>query len=127
MSVALQGRLDEGLPLFDQAWAAYTAMGLRTNGVNLLAGKAQALAEAGLVQEAGSALADAQRELATYGERHGEPLLLLAEAVLRHARSDDPAEVSRAFAAAADLATTQGSHAITRRVRATAERLGCSV
>jgi tetratricopeptide (TPR) repeat protein len=123
-SVALQGRLDEGLPLFDEAWAAYTAMGLRTNGVNLLASKAQALAEAGRVEEAATALADARRELTTYRERHGEPLLLLAEAVLRHARSDDPSEVARAFSAAADLATTQGSNAITRRVRATAERLG---
>ena len=80
-ALALRGGLDEGLPLLDEAWARYTAMGLRTNGLTLLASRAQALAQAGRVDDATSAVDDARRELATYRERYAESALLLAEAV----------------------------------------------
>ena len=123
-AVALQGDLDAGLPVLDEAWAGYTAMGLRTNGVTLLASRAHALAEAGRLKEATTSLADAQQELDTYKERYAEPTLLLAEAVLRHARSDDEADVAKAFAAAGELAAALGAHAMAARVRHTAERLG---
>ena len=99
-------------------------MGLRTNGLTLLASRAQALAQAGRLDEATTALALAQQELATYQERYAEPTLLLADAVLRHAGADDPSEVAKCFAAAADVATALGGHGMARRVRATAEELG---
>ena len=126
-ALALQGNLDEGLPLLDEAWGHYTAIGLRTNGVTLLASRAQALAQAGRLEEAAASLADGRRELATYKERYAEPTLLLADAVLRHARSEDRDDVVRVLAEAAGVATAQGGHAVAARVRATAERLGCSL
>lgn len=126
-ALALQGNLDEGLGMLDEAWGRYTAMGLRTNGVTLLASRAQALAEAGRLEEAAAALDDGRRELATYQERYAEPTLLLADAVLRHARGDEPAEVAKVLAEAAGVAGAQGGHAMAARIRATAERIGCSV
>jgi len=116
----------EGMFAFE-AWGRYTAMGLRTNGVTLLASRAHALAEAGRLEEAEASLDDARRELETYNERYAEPTLLLADAVLRHARGDDPAKVAKVLAEAAGMATAQGGHAMAARIRATAERLGCSV
>jgi DNA-binding SARP family transcriptional activator len=126
-ALALQGNLEEGLPLLDEAWARYTAMGLRTNGVTLLASRAQALAQAGRLEEAAAALDAGRRELTTYKERYAEPTLLLADAVVRHARGDEPAEVAKVLAEAAGVAGTQGGHAMAARIRATAERLGYSV
>jgi hypothetical protein len=123
-ALALQGKLEEGLPLLDEAWANYTAMGLRTNGVTLLASRAMAMAQAGRLDEAATTLAEARRELDTYQERYAEPALLLADGVLRHARGDDPAEVAKMLTEALDVATAQGGMAVAARVRATAERLG---
>ncbi|MDQ4069943.1 MAG: AAA family ATPase [Actinomycetota bacterium] len=123
-SLALQGRIDEGLPLLEEAWARYTSVGLRVNGVTLLASRAQALAQAGRLEAAAGAMADAQRELATYGERYAEPALLLAEAVFRHAQGEDRDEVAKVFVQAAELATAQGGHGIARRIHRTAEGLG---
>ena len=99
-------------------------MGLRTNGLTLLASKAQALAQAGRLEEATTALAQAQREFAAYQERFAEPVLLLAEAVLAHARGDDASHTVKILSSAADAATAQGGLGVARRVRATAERLG---
>jgi tetratricopeptide (TPR) repeat protein len=126
-ALALQGKLDEGLPLLDEAWGRYTAMGLRTNGVTLLASRAQALAQAGRLEEAAASLADGLRELETYNERYAEPTLLLADAVLRHARGDEPAEVAKVLAEAAGVAGAQGGHAMAARIQATAERLHISL
>jgi DNA-binding SARP family transcriptional activator len=120
-ALSLQGDLDNGLPLLDDAWANYTAMGLRTNGVTLLASRAQALAEAGRLEEARTSLAAARHELDTYQERYAEPTLLLAEAVMRHALGDDAGPV---FARAAALAEAQGGDNMAARVRTTAGRLG---
>jgi DNA-binding SARP family transcriptional activator len=126
-TLALEGNLEEGLPLLDEAWGRYTAMGLRTNGVTLLASRAQALAEAGRLEEAAASLEDGRRELETYNERYAEPTLLLADAVLRHARGDDAADVTKVLSEAAGLAGGQGGHAIVARIRATAARLGIPV
>lgn len=123
-ALALQGNLDEGLPLLEEAWAHYTAMGLRTDGVTLLASRAMALAEAGRLDEATTSLQEARGELDAYQERHAEPTLVLADAVLRHARGDDPAEVGKTLAEAVDVASAQGGMGMAARVRATAERLG---
>jgi tetratricopeptide (TPR) repeat protein len=126
-ALALQGNLHEGLALLDDAWGRYTAMGLRTNGVTLLASRAQALAQVGRLEEAAAALDDGQRELATYKERYAEPTLLLADAVLRHARGDEPAEVAKVLAEGAAVAGAQGGHAMAARIRAAGQRLGHSV
>lgn len=123
-TLALQGDLDQGLPLLDEAWGRYTAIGLRTNGVTLLASRTQALAQAGRLEAAAESLADAQKELATYQERYAEPVLLLAEAVLRHARAEDAAAVRDILLRSAELATAQGGQAIATRVRRTASELG---
>jgi hypothetical protein len=58
-ALALQGEVDGGLAILDPAWARYTEMGLRTNGMTLLASRAQALAQAGRVEEATASLAAA--------------------------------------------------------------------
>ncbi|HJV08905.1 MAG TPA: hypothetical protein VJ653_04465, partial [Acidimicrobiales bacterium] len=123
-AMALQGDLDEGLAVLDEAWAAYTGMGLRTNGVTLLASRSLALTQAGRLDEASASLADACRELETYQELYAEPAMLLADAVLCHARGDDPAEVAKAFDEGIEVAAAQGSMAIVARIRATAEELG---
>jgi hypothetical protein len=70
------------------------------------------------------AVAAAYRELETYGERFAEPLVLEADARMRHARGDDPAEVAAVLAHAIALAGEQGAHGIAGRVAATAQRLG---
>ncbi len=119
-----QGRLDEGLPMLDEAVERYLAAGGRTGMVIFRASRAAGLTEAGRLDEATEALAAARSELETYGERFGEPLVIEADARLRLARGDDPAEAAALLAAAADLATTQGAHAVARRVAATARRLG---
>ncbi len=121
--LCLQGDLDEGLPILDRAWATYTGMGQRTNGVTLLATRAQALAEAGRLDESADTLADARQELAVYRERYAEPVLLLADAVLQHARREDPTTVAGLLRRAVDLATARGALAVAGRVVATAERL----
>jgi hypothetical protein len=84
------------------------------------------LAATGRIDAAVDAVAAAYRELEVYGERFAEALVLEADASLRHARGDDPAEVAGVMAAAIALAAEQGSHAIARRIAATAQRLGVS-
>lgn len=119
-----QGRLDEGLPMLDEAIARYLAAGGRTGTVIYRASRAAGLTEAGRLDEAAEAVVAARHELETYGERFGEPLVLEADARLRIARGDDPAGAATLLAEAVDLATTQGAHAVARRVAATATRLG---
>jgi DNA-binding SARP family transcriptional activator len=122
-ALALTGDLDEGLPMFDDAWTRYTAGGTHTNGVAQLAWRTQALATAGRVDEALASLDDAHRELARYRERYAEPSLLVAEATVQHAQGDADA-ARHTIKRAADLADEQGSHGVARGIRATADRLG---
>jgi DNA-binding SARP family transcriptional activator len=121
-----QGRVDEGLSTIDAAIDRFTEAGGRTGVVVYKAARAAGLAAAGRIDAAVDAVAAAYRELEVYGERFAEPLVLEADASLRHARGDDPAEVAGVMAAAIGLAGEQGSHAIARRIAATAERLGVS-
>jgi hypothetical protein len=69
-------------------------------------------------------LAEARRELAVYRELYAEPLLLLAEAVLRHGRGEEPADVAGVMREAIDVATVNGALAVARRVQATSEAMG---
>jgi hypothetical protein len=74
------------------------------------------LAAAGRLDEAEPALRAARRELDLYDERFAEPLVLEAEARVRHARGEDPEAVAAVFAGAAALAHDQAAHGIAGRV-----------
>ena len=124
VAVLLQGRLDEGLPMLDEAMGRYVAMGLRTNRTTWLAGRAEALAAAGRAEEAAVALADAEAAMEADGERYGHPLVLAAEAAVRAARGEDPTAVEAVLRQALDVAVAQGGLGVARRIRATAARLG---
>jgi hypothetical protein len=125
-ALMLQGRVDEGLSMIDVAIDRFIEAGGRTGVVVYKAARAAGLAAAGRIDASVDALAAAYRELEAYGERFAEPLVLEADASVRHARGDDPAEVAGVMAAATALAAEQGSHAIARRIAATAQRLGVS-
>jgi DNA-binding SARP family transcriptional activator/tetratricopeptide (TPR) repeat protein len=118
-----QGHLDEGLAVLDDAWARYTAMGLRTNGVTLLSSRAQGLAEAGRLPEAETSLADARREFERYSETFAEPTLLMAEAAVHHARGETDA-ARAALDRAVERAEAIGGVAIAAGIRTTGGRLG---
>jgi DNA-binding SARP family transcriptional activator/tetratricopeptide (TPR) repeat protein len=125
-ALILQDRVDEGLSMIDVAIDRFIEAGGRTGVVVYKAARAAGLAAAGRIDAAVDAVAAAYRELETYGERFAEPLVLEADASMRQARGDDPAEVAGVLAAAIALAAGQGSHAIARRLTATAQRLGVS-
>jgi DNA-binding SARP family transcriptional activator len=119
-----QGRTDEGLALMDGAVDRFLAAGGRIGMVLYLASRTAGLAAAGRLDDAADALAATYRELERFGERFAEPLVLEADARVRVARGDDPAEARALLARAADLAHAQGAHAVARRVEANATRLG---
>jgi DNA-binding SARP family transcriptional activator len=121
-----QDRVDEGLSMIDVAIDRFIEAGGRTGVVVYKAARAAGLAAAGRIDAAVDAVAAAYRELEAYGERFAEPLVLEADACMRQARGDDPAEVAGVLAAAIALAAEQGSHGIARRLTATAHRLGVS-
>ena len=123
-ALILQDRLDEGLSTIDVAIDRFIEAGGRTGVVVFMAARAAGLAAAGRVEAAVDAVAAAYRELETYGERFAEPLVLEADARMRHARGDDPAVVAALLAHAIALAGEQGSHGIAGRVAATTQRLG---
>jgi DNA-binding SARP family transcriptional activator/tetratricopeptide (TPR) repeat protein len=125
-ALILQDRVDEGLSMIDVAIDRFIEAGGRTGVVVYRAARAAGLAAAGRIDAAVDAVAAAYRELETYGERFAEPLVLEADASMRHARGDEPAEVAGVLAAAIALAAEQGSHGIARRLTATAQRLGVS-
>jgi DNA-binding SARP family transcriptional activator len=119
-----QGEHAPGLALLDEAIEGYLAVEGRTGMAMFQASRAVGLTATGRLDDAAAALADARSELDIYGERYTEPLVIEAEAHFRHARGDDPAEVTARLAEGAALASSQGAHAVARRVAATATRLG---
>jgi DNA-binding SARP family transcriptional activator len=123
-ALILQDRIVEGLSMIDVAIDRFVEAGGRTGVVVYRAARAAGLAAAGRINAAADAVAAAYGELEAYGERFAEPLVLEADASMRHARGDDPAEVAGELARAIALAGEQGSHGIARRVAATAQRLG---
>jgi hypothetical protein len=97
-ALILQDRLDQGLSTIDAAIDRFIEAGGRTGVVVFRAARAAGLAAAGRIEAAVDAVAAAYRELGTYGERFAEPLVLEADARMRHARGDDPAEVAAVLA-----------------------------
>ena len=119
-----QGRIEEGVPMLDEAIERYVASGARTGMVMFQASRATGLAAAGRLDEAARTITEAHRDVEVHGERFGEPLVIEADARVRIARGDDPA-VSRALLRdAVELATRQGAHAVARRVATAAAGLG---
>ncbi len=118
------GRPEEGLALLEEAMAGYLAAGGRTGVAVFRASRVVGLVEAGRLDDAAEALVEAEQEIASFGERFAEPLVIEADARLRLARGDDPAVVAALFARAEALATEQAGHAVAARVAATAARLG---
>jgi tetratricopeptide (TPR) repeat protein len=118
------GQLDEGLALLDEAMAGYIAAGGRTGMAIYRATRVAGLVEAGRLDEAAEALVEAEAEIDACGERFAQPLVLEADARLRHARGEDPDAVAALFGRAEALATEQGGHAVAARIAATAARLG---
>jgi hypothetical protein len=121
------GQVDEGLRLLDEAVTRYHDAGGRTGTGIYRASKVTGLIAAGRLDEAADALVEAERELAQYRERFAAPLVIEAEARLRHARGDDAADVVATFRRARDLAVEQGAQAVADRVAAAAARLDITV
>jgi hypothetical protein len=92
-----------------------------------LAARTAGLAAAGRVEDAAASAADARRELDTYREMWAEPLVIEAEALVAHARGDDPAVVTDLLRRAVAVATAQGALGVARWVGSTAERIGADL
>jgi DNA-binding SARP family transcriptional activator len=123
-ALILQGRIDEGLPMIETAIERFIEAGGRTGVVVYRAARAAGLATAGRIDAAAEAVAATYGELEAYGERFAEPIVLEADAHMRHVRGDDRVGVAALLTRAVALADEQGSHAIARRVATAAERLG---
>jgi hypothetical protein len=122
-----QGRVEEGLEQIGPAIDRVVAGGSRSGLALFLATRTAGLASAGRVEDAAASAADARRELDTYREMWAEPLVIEAEALVAHARGDDPAVVADLLRRAVAVATGQGALGVARRVGSTAERLGADV
>jgi DNA-binding SARP family transcriptional activator/tetratricopeptide (TPR) repeat protein len=120
----LRGDIDRALEVFDPAWDAYRAVGLRTNGSTWLACKAHGLAAVGRLDDAKAAVAEAWHELEAYRDLYAESTILLAEAALLHASGDD---ATNALQRAVDVAVAQGSHAVAARAAREAEAMGIAL
>ena len=84
------GRHDEGLALLEEATSGYLAAGGRTGVAVYRASRVGGLVGAGRLDEAAEALVEAEQEIATFGERFAEPLVIEADARLRLARATTP-------------------------------------
>ena len=118
-----QGELEEGRALGEAAMDRYLGGGIRTALGLYRANFGLALLANGLVDEAATAIAEARTERETFGERWPEPVILLAEAELAHARGANPTEVASLLHQAIALATEQGALGIARRIEEAARRL----
>jgi tetratricopeptide (TPR) repeat protein len=123
-ALCLRGDVDRGLDVFDAAWVAYRAAGLRRNGALWLACVAQGLAAVGRLDNAQAALTEAEGELQTYHEASAQSSVLLAKATLRGARGEDATGL---FGQARDVAAAQGGHAMAARVIRDAGVLGVTL
>jgi tetratricopeptide (TPR) repeat protein len=116
------GHGDEGWPLFRDGRERYAQIGTRTSLGNYLSAAGVGLLRLGRVDEAATVIGDARRELETYQERWPEPVILVAEAELAHARGEHE-RARRLLDQAEAVATEQGSHGIARRAERTREKM----
>jgi tetratricopeptide (TPR) repeat protein len=119
-----QGRLDEGLTIFHDAWATYAAIGLRVNGGTYFAECALGLVRAGRVEEAREALEQATTVRMADSEHYGDAVMLMAEAALAQAGGADEGVVRERLTRARDTAVRQGAKGIARRVEREAAWFG---
>jgi tetratricopeptide (TPR) repeat protein len=122
-ALCLAGRFEEGEPIFDDGRQACDAVGQRTNTTTIVCARAIGLSFAGRVDEARAATVDARDLLERDRERHAEPNVMVAEALVQLADGDRHAARATLEAAAA-LAEAQGSRAVAARVRRDAARAG---
>jgi tetratricopeptide (TPR) repeat protein len=121
--LCLAGRFEEGEPIFEDGRRACDAVGQRTNTTTIVCARAIGLSFAGRPDEARAGAADARFLLERDRERHAEPNVMVAEALVLLADGDEPAAAAT-LAAAAALADAQGSGAVAARVRRDAARVG---
>jgi hypothetical protein len=124
---AWRGKVDEGLASFAEGKARYVGIGGRSALATFEASLALHVAAHGRLDDAARLVRSARDELETYDERWNEPIVLLAEATVAAAEGDDEG-AAELFALAADVATSQGAHALARRAETAAKpnRFGCS-
>jgi hypothetical protein len=113
----------DSISLFETGHARYQGGGTRTALGSVRATMALGLAAAGEFDAAQTYLTSAQEELATFGERWPEPVIILAEADLLARTGGDTDRVAALLARAEAIATEQGSLAVARRVAAAAPHI----
>jgi DNA-binding SARP family transcriptional activator len=115
----VDGRVDDGLAMFETGYRVYSGAGLHTGSPALLANIAIALLAHGRLEQAASYAERARDELDTHGEGWPVPVVLLAEAELAAVRGQDPGPQ---LAAAADVARDMGAAGMLRRIEEAAAR-----
>jgi hypothetical protein len=122
------GRHDETtIADFETAMTRYAGSGVNTERPSYLANFAIGLTAVGELARAATAVDEAYDVLEKYDERCFEPLVLLADAVVRHARGAPDAEVRELLERGVAVATGQGSHALAARLRAHGDALGITL
>ena len=111
------GRADEGRPLFDSAFEAYRAAGMREGAALMRAAAASAEVGAGDLERAARHLEAARDEL-RLGELYPIPAVLLADADLKEARGAPAGEVRAQREEAEAMARRQGALVLADRARA---------
>jgi hypothetical protein len=109
----LEGRVDEGVALFEAGHAVYAGAGLRTALPALLANMSMGLLGQGRREQAEDYLQRARAELDRSGEGWPAPVVLLGEAELAAARGEDAAPL---FAVAAERARSMAAAGMLRRI-----------
>lgn len=120
-------RPDEGLPILRAGAQHCVDHGIRTNYGTFVAIQAMGEAMLGELDAAQASIDRATQEQLSHGEQWPRPVILEAAATLAAKRGEPAARVSELLQQAADVAVSQGSLGILRRLRRTAEHLGAAV
>jgi hypothetical protein len=118
---ALLGEPEEGIASMQATIAAEPNYGMVTSHVLWAALLADALLEAGRLDEVGSALEAADDMVRNNGQRYAEPLNLLVRARYLHARGEPQESVQAAFNDAAQRARESESTMLLARIEGCAE------
>ena len=120
--LAGRGHAEEGMASFVEGEARYTGIGGRSALSTFRASLALQLVDQGRIDDAARWAGAARAELAAYGERWNEPVVLMAEAAVAAAAGDEALAVET-LRLAAEVAAAQGAHALASR----AERRGADL
>jgi len=111
------GDPDAALVRFEEAHARFQRAGTRTGLGSYDAIMAIGMARCGRLDHARRFLTRARDELATWGERWPEPVILVADAEVRAAEGAGPAVVRELLQRARAVAVGQGAQAMSRRLQ----------